>query len=119
MEGNRSVAERWNAQPRLRRGSPAWDYLATERGLTAEVLLAAADADAVRQGIQGSAWFAHRDEAGVVSHVESRGPAFKGSLSGGRKTLFRLGGERAGPPYRAGRGADRRAEPRRHRRHPA
>jgi hypothetical protein len=89
---DRSIAERWNAQPRLRRGSPAWGYLATERRLSAKVLLAAADADVVRQGIQGSAWFAHRDAIGAVSHVESRGPAFKGSLSGGRKTLFRLAG---------------------------
>ena len=91
-DGNRSIAERWDARPRLRRGSRAWSYLARERGLTAEVLLAAADADVVRQGFQGGAWFAHRDLAGRVSHVESRGPAFKGSLSGGRKTLFRLAG---------------------------
>jgi hypothetical protein len=97
-EGNRSVAQRWNAQPRLRRGSPAWDYLSTGRRLTAEVLLAAADADVVRQGFKGSAWFAHRDELGAVSHVESRGHAFKGALSGGRKTLFRLAG--SGPVCR-------------------
>ena len=98
VEGSRSIAERWNAQPRLRRGSQAWSYLASERRLTAEVLLAAADADVVRQGFQGGAWFAHRDEVGTVSHVESRGPAFKGSLSGGRKTLFRLTG--SGPVQR-------------------
>ena len=97
VEG-RPVAGRWNAQPRLRRGSPAWEYLAIERRLTAEVLLAAAGADVVRQGFQGSAWFAHRDAVGAVSHVESRGPAFKGSLSGGRKTLFRLPG--SGPVCR-------------------
>ncbi|GAC1348518.1 MAG: DUF3991 and toprim domain-containing protein [Acetobacteraceae bacterium] len=98
MEGNRSVAERWTAQPHLRQGSQAWEYLAAERRLTAEVLLAAADADVVRQGFKGGAWFAHRDEVGVVSHVESRGPAFKGSLSGGCKTLFRLAG--SGPVCR-------------------
>ena len=98
MEGNRPVAERWNAQPRLRRGSQAWDYLATGRRLPAKVLVAAADADVVRQGFQGGAWFAHRDEGGAVSHVESRGPAFKGSLLGGRKTLFRLAG--SGPVCR-------------------
>jgi len=92
LEAKRPVAERWNAQPRLRRGSAAWDYLATERRLTAAVLVAAGDADAVRQGSHGSAWFAHRDAAGQVSHVESRSPVFKGSLSGGRKTLFRLAG---------------------------
>ena len=68
--------------------------------MTAEVLLAASDADVVRQGVYGSAWFAHRDEAGAVSHVEIRGPDFKGSLRGGRKTLFRLRG--TGTPRRAG-----------------
>ena len=46
--------------------------------------------DAVREGFHGSAWFAHRLD-GVVSHVEVRGPSFKGSLRGGAKTLFRFG----------------------------
>ena len=90
-EDIRSVAERWNARPRLRRGSPGWDYLATERRLTANVLIAAIEADVVREGFRGSAWFAHRD-GNVVRHVEVRGPAFKGSLRGGAKTLFRLRG---------------------------
>ena len=48
----------------------------------------AAGQDAIREGHYGSAWFAHRD-AGVISHVEIRGPDYKGSLRGGRKTLFR------------------------------
>jgi hypothetical protein len=46
----------------------------------------------VRDGAYGSAWFAHRDEAGQVCHVEVRGPDFKGSLRGGTKTLFRFVG---------------------------
>ncbi len=46
----------------------------------------------MRDGAYGSAWFAHRDEAGQVCHVEVRGPDFKGSLRGGTKTLFRLAG---------------------------
>jgi hypothetical protein len=29
---------------------------------------------------------------GAVSHIEVRGPDYKGSLTGGRKTLFRFGG---------------------------
>ena len=37
-----------------------------------------------------SAWFAHR-AGGVITHIEVRGPTFKGSLTGGRKTLFRFG----------------------------
>jgi Toprim-like/Protein of unknown function (DUF3991) len=43
----------------------------------------------VREGAYGSAWFAHRQD-GEVTHVEVRGPDYKGSLTGGRKTLFRF-----------------------------
>ena len=65
--------------------------------LPTAVLDAAAAADAVREGAAGSAWFAHRNNDGVVTHVEIRGPDFKGSLRGGSKTLFRLPG--AGPRH--------------------
>ena len=87
----RSLPERWTARPRLRRGSPAWRYLAETRCLPAKVLTAAAGQDAVREGYYGSAWFAHRD-GDAVSHIEVRGPNYKGALSGGRKRLFRFGG---------------------------
>ena len=89
---DRPLPERWAARPRLRPGSRGWDYLAGARAIPRPVLLAASEADAVRDGAYGSAWFAHRDEAGQVSHVEVRGPDFKGSLRGGTKTLFRLAG---------------------------
>jgi hypothetical protein len=42
------------------------------------------------RGYYGSAWFAHRPD-GAVSHVEVRGPDYKGSLAGGHKTLFVFG----------------------------
>jgi hypothetical protein len=90
-EPDRSPAERWAERGRLRRGSPVWAYLTGARGLPADVLEAAGLVDVLREGPYGSAWFAHRDAAGVVSHVEIRGPRFKGSLAGGHKTLFRLG----------------------------
>ena len=82
------IAERWSRRPRLRRGSATWRYLTDQRALTAAVIEHAAGQDAIREGHYGSAWFAHRD-AGVISHVEIRGPDYKGSLRGGRKTLFR------------------------------
>lgn len=85
----RPVAERWAARPRLRPGCPAWTYLLGERRLPPAVLALAARQDAVRDGAYGSAWFAHRD-SGAVTHVEIRGPDFKGSLRGGDKTLFRF-----------------------------
>jgi hypothetical protein len=56
------------------------------------VLEVAQRADILREGPYGSAWFAHRDDANAVTHVEIRGPGFKGSLRGGTKSLFRLPG---------------------------
>ena len=81
------IAQRWARRPRLRRHSDVWRYLAG-RGLTEEVLTAAALSDVVRDGPHGSAWFPHRDAAGLVVHVDVRGPTYKGSLTGGSKALF-------------------------------
>ena len=61
-------------------GSPAWRrYLTGQRCLPEDVLAAASAQDAVREGYHGSSWFAHRD-GGAVSHIEVRGPDYKGSL---------------------------------------
>ena len=91
------IATRWMMRPRLRRASPVWAYLARTRRLPASVLEAADRADILREGPYGSAWFAHRDDANTVRHVEIRGPDFKGSLQGGTKSLFRL--SRAAPRH--------------------
>ena len=82
--------ERWGARPRLGKGSRSWAYLTEERRLTPEVLAIASQADALREGPYGSAWFAHRDEKGVLSGIEMRGPNFRGFSEDGDKTLFRL-----------------------------
>jgi hypothetical protein len=105
------IATRWMTRPRLRRASAVWAYLAGARRLPAKVLRAADDADTLGEGPYGSAWFAHRDDGNTVTHVEIRGPDFKGSLQGRTKSLFRL--SRAGKttlPPGDHRGADRRAE---------
>ena len=81
------VAQRWARRPRLRRCSDAWRYLES-RGLPQSVLTAAAQCDVIREGPRASAWFAHRDPAGLVIHVDVRGPTYKGSLTGGCKSLF-------------------------------
>ncbi|MCB8882945.1 DUF3991 and TOPRIM domain-containing protein [Acidisoma cellulosilytica] len=83
------VPVRWEKRPRLRPGSHAWRYLLEARGLPADVLYAAGEQDIIRDGAYSSAWFAHRERA-EVTHVEIRGPDFKGSLTGGRKKLFRF-----------------------------
>lgn len=85
----RPVADRWVERPRLRPGSPAWQYLSDQRALPASVLTAAASQDSIRSGAYGSAWFAHRNQD-AVSHVEIRGPDYKDSLTGGHKSLFRF-----------------------------
>ena len=86
--------QRWDRARRLRRGSPAWDYLAGARGLPESVLAAADAAGGIREGSYGCAWFAYRDQAGAVTGIEMRGPAFRGLNEGGAKTLFRLPGGR-------------------------
>jgi hypothetical protein len=85
-------AERWSARPRCNPRSRAWRYLAEQRCLPSHILAAASKADVLRSGPHGSAWFAHRDDAGHVTHVEIRGPAYKGSLRGGTKVIFRITG---------------------------
>ena len=92
------VAERWGRRPRLRRRSDVWRYL-EGRALPDEVLIAAARCDVIREGPHGSAWFAHRDPAGLVTHVDVRGPTYKGSLTGGQKALFAFPSE--GHPHHA------------------
>jgi hypothetical protein len=84
------IAKKWAMRPSLSRAGPAWRYLNQQRALPEATLAAAAAADVIREGPYGSAWFAHRDAAGTVTHVEVRGPDFKGSLAGGSKTLFRF-----------------------------
>ena len=106
------VALRWARRPRLRRRSDAWRYLES-RGLPRSVLTAAAQCDVVREGPHGSAWFAHRDPAGLVIHVDVRGPTYKGSLTGGCKSLFCFSLSRQARQGRLvlRRGGDRRLEP--------
>jgi hypothetical protein len=84
------ISTRWMTRPRLRRASAVWNYLAGARRLPAKVLEAADGADILREGPYDSAWFAHRDDGNTMTHVEIRGPDFKGSLQGGVKSLFRL-----------------------------
>jgi hypothetical protein len=83
---------RWKSRPWPHQGSPSWRYLVGARALPPAIVTTAAAADVIREGPYDSAWFAHRDDAGRVTHVEIRGPDFKGSLRGGTKVLFRLRG---------------------------
>jgi len=87
-----SVAQRWSRCQPLSEGSPTWLYLTGQRGLPERILVAARVADAIREGPRGSAWFAHRDGAGLLTGIEMRGPAWRNFSAGGRKTLFRLPG---------------------------
>jgi hypothetical protein len=85
-----SVAERWAARKTVWPHSQAWRYLARKRSLPSTVIEAASAAGVLREGPLGSAWFAHLDDCGFVAHVDVRGPNYKGSLTGGAKSLFRL-----------------------------
>jgi hypothetical protein len=87
-----SVIQRWDRCQHLSRGSPAWLYLTGQRGLPEHILAAARLADAIREGPYGSAWFAHRDGAGLLTGIEMRGSDYRNFSAGGGKTLFRLPG---------------------------
>ena len=86
------VAQLWARRRRLSRGSASWGYLAGERAIPAGVLKAADLFDAVREGPYGSAWFAHRDHAGVLTGIDMRGPDWRGFSKQSDKSLFRLPG---------------------------
>jgi len=86
------VAQRWERRRPLSPGSAAWRYLTGQRGLPEHILMAARMADAIREGPRGSAWFAHRDGAGLLTGIEMRGPAWRTFSAGGETTLFRLPG---------------------------
>jgi hypothetical protein len=64
--------------------------LALSQTTAAEIIEAASVAGVLREGPVGSAWFAHFDRGGAVAHVDVRGPTYKGSLTGGIKSLFQL-----------------------------
>jgi hypothetical protein len=87
-----SVFHRWDRCQPPSRGSPAWLYLTGQRGLPESILAAARLADAIREGPHGSAWFAHRDGAGLLTGIEMRGSDYRNFSAGGGKTLFRLPG---------------------------
>ncbi|MGO9235265.1 MAG: DUF3991 domain-containing protein [Methylocella sp.] len=84
------IAEKWAKRRRLKRGSPVWKYLSEVRHLPASVLQAGRAADILREGPYGSSWFAHRDASRRVTHVEIRGPGYRGALKDGAKILFRF-----------------------------
>jgi len=86
------VAQLWARRRRLNRGSATWGYLTGERAIPAGVLAAADLFDAVREGPYGSAWFAHRDHAGVLTGIDMRGPDWRGFSKQSDKSLFRLPG---------------------------
>jgi Toprim-like/Protein of unknown function (DUF3991) len=87
---DRSVAERWADRKAMRPGSATWCYLARKRFLPSIIIEGASRAGVLREGPAGSAWFAHVNDAGSVAHVDIRGSTYKGSLTGGVKSLFRM-----------------------------
>ena len=89
-ESGRSVAERWDERKPAWSDSPTAHYLARKRFLPERIITMACVTGMLRQGPHGSAWFAHLDSASEVTHVDSRGPSYKGSLTGGSKSLFRF-----------------------------
>ena len=80
----------WTTRSQVAEGSAAWTYLTRERALSPAIVAAAAQADVLREGPQGSAWFAHRHGDDRVTGIEMRGPSYRGFSADGSKSLFRL-----------------------------
>ncbi|MBB5577076.1 DUF3991 and toprim domain-containing protein [Rhizobium paranaense] len=94
-ESDLSFPDRWQARRSPWLGSATWRYLNGERRLPSFLLKTAIQGDLLREGPQGSMWAAHRDQAGVLTGWEARGPQYRGFASGGTKVLFRLGPDSA------------------------
>lgn len=90
-----SLPDRWQGCRRPWPGSATWRYLNGERRLPAFLLKMAIKGDLLREGPQGSMWAVHRDDAGVLTGWEARGPQYRGFAAGGTKVLFRLGSDSA------------------------
>lgn len=91
----------WNRHPVLRRGSPVWTYLAQVRALPEGLLAHVARQGVLREGIKGTAWFAHRGNDGALTGMEMRGPEYRGFSSGGNgKRLFRFRADEGKRPVR-------------------
>ena len=81
---------RWGRRPRITPGSAVWTYLTVTRALPAAVVAEAIRQDVLREGMHGTAWFAHHNHGGQLTGIEMRGPDYRGFSSGGDKALFRF-----------------------------
>lgn len=90
-EPEASLLERWRTRRKPWPGSMTWRYLRDERYLPEAVIRAAVRRDLVREGPRGSMWAAHRDDQGMVTGWEERGPEWRGYSTGGAKVLFQFG----------------------------
>lgn len=91
-EPDTTPAEKWTRSSRVEPGSPVFKYLTETAGIAPGIIDAAGQTDGLREGPNGTAWFAHRSIDGTVTGVNGEGPDFKVMLKGSRKTLYRLPG---------------------------
>jgi hypothetical protein len=111
-ENHATIAARWAARPRIKRGSANWLYLKHTRGIPPDIIELAIAQDCIREGPYGSVWAAHRDFSGMITGWEERGPEWRKQVrhtepssdqdhqhkgwrsfaSGGSKRLFQLYG---------------------------
>lgn len=85
------IISRWSMRPAMKQGSAGFNFLTKIRAIPAYIIAAAINADLVREGPYGSAWFAHRDGSSLVTGWEERGTHWRGFASGGTKLLFQFG----------------------------
>ena len=92
----------WKNRQAPQPGSAAWTYLTRDRALPERILHLANQQGLLREGMKGTAWFAHHNNAGGLTGMEMRGPEYRGfSSGGGGKMLFRMRtGEKGVKPVR-------------------
>jgi len=92
----------WKNRQAPQPGSAAWTYLTRDRALPERILHLANQQGLLREGMKGTAWFAHHSNAGELTGMEMRGPEYRGfSSGGGGKMLFRMRtGEKGVKPVR-------------------
>ncbi|NHN93547.1 DUF3991 and TOPRIM domain-containing protein [Acetobacter sicerae] len=91
----------WNRHAVVTRGSAAWTYLTLTRALPEGLLAHVARQGVLREGVNGTAWFAHHDNDGTLTGMEMRGPEYRGfSSGGGGKRLFRFRADEGKRPVR-------------------
>lgn len=81
----------WRNAPRIRAGSPGWNYLTRTRRLPAFSINNAMYGGGLREGGDGTIWAMHQGMAGQITGWEMQGPRCQRFSTTAGRSLFRVG----------------------------